>query len=110
MELEALQSELKQFEDRLLNTVRQEVAIKVKEEVKAQIIETIITKMDENTNKITTKMDENTNRIIQAIGVGDLQTHELLSNIAGVMTNMDNTLKNLDKKMDGNSKKSPSGS
>lgn len=76
--------DLNAFKKDLLQTVKAEITLKVREEVENSIV-----------TKVTQHMDDNTDRIISAIDVGNHQTHNLLSNIAGIMGRMEQNLASL---------------
>jgi len=62
-----------------------------------KIINKLTETNNKNTDKIIDKLTEtnnkNTDRILEAMATGDNQTHELLSNIAGILKSIDSKTK-----------------
>ena len=92
------------FKTDLLNTVKQEIDLKVRKEIGQIFLKKldqtrieIVEAVNNSGDKVIEAIDKSTERILCEMGTGDQQTHELLSNIAGIMTNMDKTVANMDK-------------
>lgn len=101
---EVVNGVLVDFKGELLKTIQEEIVIKVKEEVKSEIITSIVDTIEKSNKEIVQAVKDSNKEIVQAVKSGNemirqematssLQTHELLSNIAGVLKSIDRKTK-----------------
>ena len=88
---EIVDKSLQNFMGRLVQTIREEVVVKVREEVKNEIIINVVNEIRRNGSLLedirTTQKEmlASQKEMLEYQKVSDLQTHELLSNIAEIL-------------------------
>lgn len=85
---EVIRKEFKTLKQEMLRAIREEIVLKVKEEVKSEIIVSVVKKIEESHDRMLEALRQNTDEIVQlreSLEVGNLQTHNLLSNIAEIL-------------------------
>ena len=102
MELAELRSELENFEKRVTKTIQEKVTLKIKEEIKTEIIGSIVKQIElsnfevkDSVNEVKDSVNEVKDSVVALdhnTSTGFLQTHNLLSNIAGILTKMEKRL------------------
>ena len=89
---EDIQQLFEQLKGEMVEIIQQEIDLQVKESIRTALFE----KIDESTERIVTAIEASTDRmiapVVESMNTGFLQTHNLLSNVAGQMQTMNDTL------------------